>query len=98
MSRFLQVYGETGIEKTPIKYIKTGCALYAPEICVELNGLSDAREKLKVINSELVSALERVEAWAELSIKERCDIGSQGQQDYYRDIARQALAKARSKS
>ena len=58
MSRFLQVYSETGIEKTPIKYNKTGCELYVPEICVELNGLSDAREKLKIINDELVGELE----------------------------------------
>tara|TARA_R110000851_G_scaffold54974_1_gene129322 strand:+ start:440 stop:712 length:273 start_codon:yes stop_codon:yes gene_type:complete len=58
MSRFLQIYSETGIEKTPIKYNKTGCGLYVPEICEELNGLSDARGKLKIINDELVAALE----------------------------------------
>ena len=52
-------------------------------------------DALAQLNKELVEALERVVKWNELSLKTRCDIGSNGARDYYRGIAEEALAKAK---
>lgn len=52
-------------------------------------------DALTQLNKELVEALERVVKWNELSLKTRCDIGSNGARDYYRGIAEEALAKTK---
>lgn len=46
---------------------------------------------LEVENKRLRLALMRIEDWNEHTIKERVNIGAQGQKDYYREIASDAL-------
>ena len=50
-------------------------------------------DRLTEENAELREALTRIKAWDELSFEKRLDIGSNGQRDYYRNIATEALNK-----
>ena len=53
--------------------------------------------ELEKENAELKKALERISAWDELNLEFRLDYGSNGQRDYYRNIANEQLAKLGSK-
>lgn len=55
--------------------------------------IKDTEEFKNVLNvlEQSAIALTRIAEWNELSVEQRCDIGSNGQRDYYRRIAIDAL-------
>lgn len=48
------------------------------------------KKMLSVLEDSTI-ALQRIAEWDELSLEQRVDIGAQGQRDYYRKIAMDAL-------
>lgn len=53
--------------------------------------LENRVKMLEIENKRLRFALMRIEDWNEHTIKERVDIGAQGQKEHYREIASDAL-------
>lgn len=53
----------------------------------------NSHDKLTADNKRLREALQRIVVWNELSVGRVADIGSNGERDYYRDIAEKALAQ-----
>lgn len=53
----------------------------------------NSHDKLTAENKRLREALSVIASWSDLSLKKCCDIGSNGQRDYYRGIAHKALSQ-----
>lgn len=67
------------------------------EVSISIKDLDEVKEIIASLE-ECINTLSRIAAWDELSLEYRVDFGSNGQRDYYRQFALDALNRIKEKN